>query len=242
MDFIAAIKSGFRQYGTFRGTATRSEYWFWVLFIVLSLIVLSIIESAIWPPMGGAMMSGYYMDPQVMEPPMSGNSPLSDIFGLAVLVPTLAVTVRRFHDAGFSGKWLWLQAGTLLLGLIGMMGFGIALYSGATGMFPGFGLDPYTFMFALLSALAPALLYGLGYSIFQTIVTLRPSKSVEAGNKYGAPAAQATSVAATAPAADAAPEPTDVVEAVEVASPEGAPAKPAAKRKAAPKKAAPSDD
>lgn len=251
MDFIAAIKSGFRNYGNFRGIATRSEYWFWVLFIVLSMIVLSILESAIWPPMYYPAVGGYGM-PDMMGSAMSGASPLSDIFGIGILVPTLAMTARRFHDAGFSGKWQWLQLGTLVLLFIGMLGFGVALYSGATGMYPGVALDPYTFVFALLSTMAPALLFGLAYSVFQLVVALRPSKSAAAGNKYAAPVALETPAApeetsepakAAAPvaAAEAAPAPA-AEHTTENAATEEAPAKPAAKRKAAPKKVAPSDD
>ncbi|PTW91366.1 uncharacterized membrane protein YhaH (DUF805 family) [Microbacteriaceae bacterium MWH-Ta3] len=193
MDFMAAIKSGFRNYATFRGTATRSEYWYWVLFIALAGIALSILESAIWPFPHYAMMQGYAGPEWAMA--MQGNSPLSDIFGIGILVPTLAVTARRFHDAGFSAKWLWLQAGTVLLAIAGMIGLVVTLASSSL-MF-GYGAPSelgWAAGWAIMQALTPALLFGLGYAIFQLIVTIRPSVSAEAGNKYAVPTVAASPV------------------------------------------------
>lgn len=229
MDFIAAIKSGFRNYGNFRGIATRSEYWFWILFLVLSFIALSIIESALWP-------TQYFPGTMMMTSGSSGNSPLSDIFGLGILVPTLAMTVRRFHDAGFSGKWLWLQAGTLVLLFIGLMGFGLGMsqifYGPVTGAMTGWDI-----IGAMMLAMAPALFYGLAYSIFQLVVTLRPSKGADAGNKYAVASASTPAASAASPAGPT-PATAPVTEAEVTTVPTvAAPAKP----KAAPRKAAPKD-
>ena len=73
MSFGEAIKSVFSKYATFSGRARRSEFWYFFLFNVLVSLVLSIIPFL---------------------------SILSFIWALGVLVPTLAVTVRRFHDIG----------------------------------------------------------------------------------------------------------------------------------------------
>lgn len=45
MDFVGAIKAGFKNYVNFRGTATRPEYWYWVLFTFLVSLVLGAFES-----------------------------------------------------------------------------------------------------------------------------------------------------------------------------------------------------
>lgn len=243
MDFVAAIKSGFRNYGNFRGTATRSEYWYWVLFIALAAIALSILESALWPMANYTMMPGQFgpewsMGMQGIQG-MQGNSPLSDIFGLGIIVPTLAVTARRFHDAGFSAKWLWLQAGSVLLVAAGMAGF-VSYLVANQGMHYYASQEQIFLMYALtmLQVMAPALIYGLGYAVFQLIVTVRPSKSAADGNKYAAvTAAENTDIAAavTAPTATA-PEPA--ASATESEAPATAPKA----RKAAPKKRAAADD
>ena len=76
-----------KKYADFSGRARRSEYWFWVLAVVLAEIVLQIIGSIIHTQFL------YY------------------IFALAVLVPGWAVFARRMHDTGRSGWW-WLIAFT----------------------------------------------------------------------------------------------------------------------------------
>ena len=93
MSFGEAIKSVFSKYATFSGRARRSEFWYFFLFNVLVSLVLSIIPFL---------------------------SILSFIWALGVLVPTLAVTVRRFHDIGKSGWYylLFLIPSLLYLGYI----------------------------------------------------------------------------------------------------------------------------
>ncbi len=76
MDFFEAIKSGFTRYATFSGRASRSEYWWWALFVLLASI-------------GTAMIS----------------DTVSGLFALGTLLPFLAVASRRLHDMGRSGWW-----------------------------------------------------------------------------------------------------------------------------------------
>ena len=78
MSFGEAIKSVFSKYATFSGRARRSEFWFFYLFNFLVSLVLGIIPVLSW---------------------------VSGLWALAVLIPSLAVTVRRFHDIGKSGWW-----------------------------------------------------------------------------------------------------------------------------------------
>ncbi|NDD25908.1 MAG: DUF805 domain-containing protein, partial [Actinobacteria bacterium] len=47
MDFMGAIQAGFKNYANFRGVAKRSEYWYFVLFMILSSLVLSVIDTFI---------------------------------------------------------------------------------------------------------------------------------------------------------------------------------------------------
>ena len=92
MSFTEAIKSGFSNYFTFSGRASRSEYWYWCLFGFL----ISILESIIGVP-----------------------AIVSNITMLVLLIPGLAVFWRRMHDLDKSGAWFFIAftvvGGILLL-------------------------------------------------------------------------------------------------------------------------------
>jgi uncharacterized membrane protein YhaH (DUF805 family) len=87
-----------KKYAVFNGRARRREYWYFVLFSIIIGIVLGIADVAI----GGADT-------------VSRNGLLRGIYSLVVLIPTLAVSVRRLHDTGRGGWWL-------LIGLIPIVG------------------------------------------------------------------------------------------------------------------------
>ena len=80
-----------QNYATFTGRARRSEYWYFVLFNVIISIALGFISG------------------------MMGISILSNIYSLAILVPSIAVGVRRMHDVGKSGWFLLIPIYNLIL-------------------------------------------------------------------------------------------------------------------------------
>ena len=88
MGFGDAISTCFSKYATFTGRAVRPEYWYWVLFNVLVAIGLGIIQVVSGPTIGFTLRA---------------------LFNLAVLVPSLAVGVRRLHDTDHSGWWILLS-------------------------------------------------------------------------------------------------------------------------------------
>jgi uncharacterized membrane protein YhaH (DUF805 family) len=93
MDFGQAIKTCLDKYATFSGRATRSEYWYFFLFLVIVNIVASFLDSIIF-----------------------GDMPVLYLIAtLALLVPSIAAGVRRLHDTDKSGWWL-------LVGLIPVIG------------------------------------------------------------------------------------------------------------------------
>lgn len=106
-SFGEAISVCFSNYATFSGRASRSEYWFFYLFTFLVGIVGGIFES------GGA-------------------AAVSAIIQLGILVPTLAVTVRRLHDTNRSGWWL----GGPALGLVGFVILAMIVSGGSRSMEP----------------------------------------------------------------------------------------------------------
>jgi uncharacterized membrane protein YhaH (DUF805 family) len=100
MGFGEAIQTCFRKYATFRGRARRSEYWFFALFYVLISIPANILDSALAP--GSS----------------TRNGPVSSLLALALLLPNLAVTVRRLHDTDRSGLWLVAFYGAIFVAVI----------------------------------------------------------------------------------------------------------------------------
>lgn len=93
MNFGQAIKTCLNKYATISGRATRSEYWYFFLFLVIVNIVASVLDSTIF-----------------------GDIPVLYLIAtLALLVPSIAAGVRRLHDTDKAGWWL-------LVGLIPVIG------------------------------------------------------------------------------------------------------------------------
>ena len=96
MSFVDSMKTVLSlKFAEFNGRASRSEYWWFFLFTFICGYVLSFVGNVIF------LAAGYAIDD-----PIFLISPLSTLFQLIVLIPTIAVTVRRFHDVGRSGWWI----------------------------------------------------------------------------------------------------------------------------------------
>lgn len=99
MTFAQAIKTCFNRYATFTGRATRSEYWWWILFCFRSIIAICIIAALIGVATAGSRGVGlfgfFFLLPFI-------------IFCIVILVPSWAVLFRRLHDAGHPGYWILL--------------------------------------------------------------------------------------------------------------------------------------
>lgn len=118
MTFFGAVKSVLSQYVGFSGRAQRAEYWYWTLFATIASICLGILDAVIFPTL-------------IWDP-------LSTVFSIAVLLPALAVGVRRLHDVDRSGWWV-------LLWFVPVIGWLVLLYWAVTRGTTGdnrFGPDP----------------------------------------------------------------------------------------------------
>ncbi len=93
MGFTEAIQHVFKHYADFKGRARRSEYWFFALF---NLIVSSALGA-----IGSVMANLLPLTNEAQISMVEGR--LSSIWGLIVLIPGLALCVRRLHDIGKSG-------------------------------------------------------------------------------------------------------------------------------------------
>lgn len=88
-----------KKYAVFSGRARRMEYWMFVLFNFIIAVVLGIVEGILGSP-----------------------AILSTIYTLAVLIPSIAVSMRRLHDIGRTGWWL-LIAFVPLIGAVVLIVF-----------------------------------------------------------------------------------------------------------------------
>ena len=105
VSFADSIKLGFEGYLKFSGRSTRSEYWWWTLFAAILVPLLAgIIDLIVFG---------------------TENGWLRLIVSLALLLPNIAVSVRRLHDIGKSGLWLlwWflMVIGTYIIIVIGAL-------------------------------------------------------------------------------------------------------------------------
>ena len=91
MTFQDSIKSCFNKYGSINGRATRSEYWYWALFVFLVSIFTFVIDINL---LGSSIYDEF--------------TPLNSIWTLVVLIPGITVTVRRLHDVNRSGWWIFI--------------------------------------------------------------------------------------------------------------------------------------
>ena len=115
--YLEALK----KYAVFSGRSRRAEYWYFVLFNLIVLIVLELID---------ALLGTYSF--------VQGVGLLSGIYSLAVIIPSLAVTVRRLHDIDRTGWWI-------LINLIPLVGTIVILVFAVTDGTPGsnrYGANP----------------------------------------------------------------------------------------------------
>jgi uncharacterized membrane protein YhaH (DUF805 family) len=94
-----------KKYAVFSGRARRKEYWFFVLFNIIIALALTFIDFS----------TGLYdVEFEI--------GLLSSLYSLAVLVPSIAVTIRRLHDTGRTGWW-FLIAFVPIIGAIVLLVF-----------------------------------------------------------------------------------------------------------------------
>lgn len=85
-----------RHYFDFKGRATPKQFWLFIIFVILLGFIAGMIDATITYGFTGALVYGIgYTDPLITTP-----------FTLLLLLPTLAITARRLHDASRTGWWL----------------------------------------------------------------------------------------------------------------------------------------
>jgi len=86
-----AIEAITKRYAQFSGRARRKEYWLTILLIIIISIIASVLDGALG-----------------LADPVYGLGPIYGIVALAILIPSIAVSVRRLHDIDRTGWWYLL--------------------------------------------------------------------------------------------------------------------------------------
>jgi uncharacterized membrane protein YhaH (DUF805 family) len=91
MILLRAVSDAYQRYFQFQGRSSRSEFWFWILFVVVVELALAAGQMLAWPrakALGDVLTFGFFA------------------FWIASVVPNYAVIFRRLHDLDRSGWWL----------------------------------------------------------------------------------------------------------------------------------------
>ena len=120
-----------KRYARFGGRARRREFWLWTLYLFVSFALLGLLDAAL----------GLDPVPDSSVPPSEWpgyalGSGMTGLFFVAVLLPQIAVQVRRLHDINAAGWWLLILASVYALAMmfitlgnedvgLGLMSFGL---------------------------------------------------------------------------------------------------------------------
>ncbi len=125
-----------KRYATFTGRARPKEYWLFALFVLLGSIVAVIAESLLGIGSGESIRTVGDGSYSLYSQHMMGW--LSGLFSLAMILPSLAVAVRRLHDTDRSGWWLLIA----FVPVVGTIALFIFFVTGGTRGQNRFGPDP----------------------------------------------------------------------------------------------------
>ncbi|MGB5863593.1 MAG: DUF805 domain-containing protein [Sulfitobacter sp.] len=97
--FTGALKDGFARYVDFKSRSTRSQFWWWTLWVIIFGVVAGFLDVILGT---------------------AENGPIGMIVSLGMFLPSLAIAIRRLHDIGRSGWWY-------LIMLVPIVGFIVLL-------------------------------------------------------------------------------------------------------------------
>jgi len=164
MTFADAIKAGFNNWRDFKGVASRSAFWYFRLFLFLTMIVVSTIDGVV------AKSLGLNSDTFV---------PLQLIASLVLMIPDLSVTFRRLHDAGHSAHWLWISLIPIVVAAFTLPRFIDAALSGSAPT--SLGVEAGVWFLIFMSSVVTT-------GIVLLTLLVQPTKTFEHGNRFAKPA------------------------------------------------------
>lgn len=108
VSFGDAIKLFFNRYTDFQGRSQRSEYWWVQLFNFIIFLVL-----------GGGAFAASGGDFENLSPISMGLFGILGLYALAIIIPSIALFIRRLHDINQTG---WIYLGLVIASLIPVLG------------------------------------------------------------------------------------------------------------------------
>lgn len=169
MSFTDSIYACITKYVTFSGRASRSEFWWFFLFVILLVAVCSVIDQQVFGP---------------GEDPEDPTQVFALIAQLITLLPLLAVGWRRMHDTGRSGWYLLLPMLVSFATMAGLM-LGVFAFGGLEQVVsdPDALRGPAAFLGLTGMIVAGVVQFVLGILILWWLT--RPSDPT--ANQYGEP-------------------------------------------------------
>jgi uncharacterized membrane protein YhaH (DUF805 family) len=110
-----------KNYAGFSGRARRKEYWMFVLFNMIFAILAAIVDNVVGTTISPLPYGLFYI-----------------VYVLAVLIPGLAVSIRRLHDVGKSGWFLFI----VLIPIVGAIWLLVLVCTAGTPGQNAYGLNP----------------------------------------------------------------------------------------------------
>ena len=169
MNMQQSIMSGYQKFFTRSGRASRSEYWYFLLFYLLLNIAVQLLGTYV-------RTHGQSSTPSIL---LSIVTMGFWLVALATVVPMLMVTVRRVHDIGRTGWWVGVSFinGLLLDGALGYVIFRTTIMHNTQNLQAGLPSGGMAIVLGILGLIGIA----LGLTIF--VFTLLPGSPGE--NRYG---------------------------------------------------------
>ncbi len=136
VSFPDAVKMFFARYTDFQGRSRRSEYWWVALFNILVISVLGILLVT---------LGGFNPDTGAMGPLGYVFFGIIALYGLAIIIPSIALFVRRLHDINQTG---WIYLGLVIAGFIPLINLVASIAQIVIACIPGtvgpnkYGPDP----------------------------------------------------------------------------------------------------
>lgn len=123
--FLDTLK---QRYAQFDGRASRSEFWYFALFSMIISIILGLLDGVFgtvytYETYTAAAMAAETTEAAAVSVTQTMGY-MQSLYGLLVLVPTVAVSIRRLHDIGKNGWWLLLG----IIPIINFIGIFVLLY------------------------------------------------------------------------------------------------------------------
>ncbi len=173
MRFAGAVSCCFRKMFTYSGRARRAEYWYYYLFMNMAWLGFKAVKGLVF----------YCFLPMASPTVQTCASWANDIIGciasVALMIPMLAVTVRRLHDLGDTG---WISVGIYLLPWL--LGVGFSIY---TDNFKDVALDEIDDSIPGLIGMLGSylLLYMFEFAALIARVVLLARRGMVGENEYG---------------------------------------------------------